>query len=727
MQLSVSEALKKGVEAHKAGQLQEAEKAYTNILKAQPNHPDANHNMGILAVGVGKPEASIPFFNTATVAKPQVVQFWLSYVNALIALGRIADGQAVLSEALVQCAKAGESAAQAFELLQQKLIALGVAGPGLAKGNILDTVKLDKALRLAEKAAKGGRVDEAIGIYQDILSKFPKHKSALKAFGLLASSAVKKQPEPPADQLQALVSLYTQGQLKKALLQCRAMLEAFPKSVVLYNIAGAANVGLQRFDAAIDSYQQALKVNPNYADAYYNMGIALDSKGDPDAAIKSYKKAISLKPDYADAYANIGFALNNKGDLDGAITSYQKVLTIDPNNAQAYNNMGNSFKDKGDLVAAIKSYSHAVRLKPDYAEAYNNRGSALIDRSDPLAAVESYKKALEINPEFVEVYNNLGVALGNIGRCGEAVDCYSQALKIKPDYADAKLNLATLLAIYEPQTQNSNVIVAVNASIKQINIKSNDQSGISDNQVIDALAASTGFIALNNLDIKTAVPQAFRRNSVELNCKRHMSVFKKHDVIPEFCFGCYKVQVEPRSVIDLIKLFFVFDQLKLDNNNTRKCMIELRPLIPGFYKGLIYCSSLEQANEIAVQLDAALLQQIGAGLSAQVKRGCSEYPVSYPDYKEINNAGPQLMNYDPHWKSIEAEHDSKNLIQVTQNRPPTLAGLNLSDALAMEKWIDYAKGIGDPSVSLINQDAVCFQATYDAGKARLERFEFNPK
>ena len=69
MELTIDQALKKGVEAHKVGQVEEADKYYTAILKAQPKHPDANHNMGVLAVGVGKVEQTIPFFLSSSVNK----------------------------------------------------------------------------------------------------------------------------------------------------------------------------------------------------------------------------------------------------------------------------------------------------------------------------------------------------------------------------------------------------------------------------------------------------------------------------------------------------------------------------------------------------------------------------------------------------------------------------------------------------------------------------------
>ena len=75
-------------------------------------------------------------------------------------------------------------------------------------------------------------------------------------------------------------------------------------------------------------------------------------------------------------------------------------------------------------------------------------------------------------------------------------------------------------------------------------------------------------------------------------------------------------------MIELIKLFIIFDQLKLDENNTRKCMVELREKISGFYKGLIYCSSLEQAGDIADRLQSIIEKKIGAKLPVTVKRGC---------------------------------------------------------------------------------------------------------
>ena len=77
-ELTIDQALQKAIEAHKAGQVQEADSLYTAILKAQPKHPDANHNMGVLAVGVDKVQEALPFFKNALKANPATAQFWLA-------------------------------------------------------------------------------------------------------------------------------------------------------------------------------------------------------------------------------------------------------------------------------------------------------------------------------------------------------------------------------------------------------------------------------------------------------------------------------------------------------------------------------------------------------------------------------------------------------------------------------------------------------------------------
>ena len=461
--------------------------------------------------------------------------------------------------------------------------------------------------------------------------------------------------DPPTEHLQLIVNLFNNGKLEQALTESKTLLEKFPNSVFLHNIAGASNTGLKQFDNAIKSYKKAIKINPDFAEAYYNMAIAQKVIGEFDEAIKSYKKALKIKPNYFEAHYNLGNILSEKGDKKAAIDSYEFALQIKPGSAMVYNNMGNILKDSNG----------------DFKE-----------------ALDSYKKALEIEPEYFE----------------------------------AQQNLIALMTCFIPQEDDTNRILKVNKKIREIKVNDIISKTISDDEVINLFSESERYLNNFDLQLKTKEDQVFRGNS--MNCERHLSIFDEHKVIPEYCFGCFKVQVEPRSIIELIKLFIIFDQLELSENNNRKCMIELRPEIPGFYKGLIYCSDLDQANQISKHLNKILKYNIGPHINSSVKRGCSQYGISYPDYKEINQSGSQLMNYDQDWKEIEISYDRNNTINEHKFKKVNLSGLSISDVLIIRKWIDYAKGIGDPSADLLNQNKVNYQMIHDRAKARLELFQF---
>jgi tetratricopeptide (TPR) repeat protein len=284
--LTIDQALQQGIAAHKAGQVQDADRHYTAILKAQPLHPDANHNMGVLAVGIGKIEQALPFFKTALEANPAIAQFWLSYIDALIKLDQLTDAKAVLDQAKGKGAKS-----DVFDKLEQRLkgaqaITLEDTKPAPEKSqgqpNILDTLKLDQAIKLAKKKAKDGSIEEAKRIYQDILTKLPKNKRASDGLKALVSRSAGQAPKvqnPPQDQLQSLINLYNQGQLHLALKQAETLVQKFPKSAVLFNIQGAVLKGLGQIDLSIEAYNKALAIKPDYADAYNNMGNALQEQG----------------------------------------------------------------------------------------------------------------------------------------------------------------------------------------------------------------------------------------------------------------------------------------------------------------------------------------------------------------------------------------------------------------------------------------------------------------
>ena len=323
-----------------------------------------------------------------------------------------------------------------------------IDGQNPLRSNVLDSLKLDQAIRLAKKIAKAGSAEESKHIYSDILARFPKNKRALDGIKSLSGGFIgkaSKVKEPSQAQQQHLINLYQHGQLQLALDNSKQLLVQFPHSLILYNIQGAINAMLGNFNAAIDSYKQALKIKPDYADAYNNMGAALQDKGDLVAAIGSYRQAIKFKTDYAEAYCNMGIALKNKGDLEAAIDSFKQALKIKPDYTDAHYNIGAALDERGDLEAAIDSYKQALKINPNFAKAYYNIGSLLQKKGDPELAIDSYKLALKAKPDYAEAYNNMGNALRNKGDVVAAIVSFKKALKIKPDYANAYNNMGNAL------------------------------------------------------------------------------------------------------------------------------------------------------------------------------------------------------------------------------------------------------------------------------------------
>ena len=352
MELTLDQALQKAVEAHQAGQAQEADRLYTAILKAQSKHPDANHNMGVLAVGVGRTELALPFFKTALEVNPSVTQYWLSYIDALIRMGRLDDARIVLEQA-----RDSDADGEAFDQLDDRL-----EQATLAKNEKPSQEQLQELINLYNEGQLAASLDQA-GM---LTRQYPK---AYFAWNILGAASKRL------------------GKLAEASKAFRKVTELKPSYADGFNNLGVVLTDQGKLDEATEVLRQAIKIKPDYAEAHVNVGVALKETGELDAAIVSYSKAIKLKPNYADAYNNMGNALRDKSDFDAAIDSYKQALSINPDYADAYYNMGIALQDKGNLEEATSNYKHALKIKPDYAKAHRNIGNALKDRGDLDAAI----------------------------------------------------------------------------------------------------------------------------------------------------------------------------------------------------------------------------------------------------------------------------------------------------------------------------------------------------
>jgi Flp pilus assembly protein TadD len=152
---------------------------------------------------------------------------------------------------------------------------------------------------------------------------------------------------------------------------------------------------LERYEEAIKSYDEALKIEPDKHEAWYNRGNALARLERYEEAIKSYDEALKIEPEKHEAWNNRGIALAMLERYEEAIKSYDEALKIKPEKHEAWNNRGNGLARLERYEEAIKSYDEALKIKPDDHEAWNNRGAALLDSERSEEAVDSFQKALE--------------------------------------------------------------------------------------------------------------------------------------------------------------------------------------------------------------------------------------------------------------------------------------------------------------------------------------------
>ena len=197
----------------------------------------------------------------------------------------------------------------------------------------------------------------------------------------------------------------------------------------------------------VEVVEDARALKKAEAARHHNLGVVLSRLGQWLEAREQWEQAVRIDPNYADAHVNLGIALAQVGDMEGAVGHLTRALQIKPDNVEALNDLGNVMMGLGRVQEAVSCYEQALRLKPDSVQAHNNMGIALTRLSRVAEAITHWKRAVEIDPYYADAHYNLGVALEQTGKPGEAIEQYKQTLRIKPDYVEAQKKLAQLQSV----------------------------------------------------------------------------------------------------------------------------------------------------------------------------------------------------------------------------------------------------------------------------------------
>ncbi|KAJ7978209.1 Tetratricopeptide repeat (TPR)-like superfamily protein [Quillaja saponaria] len=237
--------------------------------------------------------------------------------------------------------------------------------------------------------------------------------------------------------------MYKTGNYKLALQYGNTVYEKNPLRSDNLLLLGAIYYQLHDFDMCIAKNEEALQIDPHFAECYGNMANAWKEKGNIDLAIRYYLVAIELRPNFADAWSNLASAYMRKGRLNEAAQCCRQALTLNPLMVDAHSNLGNLMKAQGLVQEAYSCYLEALRIQPTFAIAWSNLAGLFMESGDFNRALQYYKEAVKLKPSFPDAYLNLGNVYKALGLPQDAIACYQRALQSRPNYAMAFGNLAS--------------------------------------------------------------------------------------------------------------------------------------------------------------------------------------------------------------------------------------------------------------------------------------------
>ncbi len=237
-------------------------------------------------------------------------------------------------------------------------------------------VTTEEHFELARKAAEKGNLDEAVRQYKRVLELDQKNAKAHLNLGIVYGRQWNLIIEPPKDILDRIA--YDLQQLPK-------------KSM---------------WKKEVSEYKKALRIDPNFAEAHFNLGVAYQEKGNLKKAIAEYQKTVQIYPNYLEAHNNLGILYFRKGMLDQALAEYQKTIEIKPDYAKGYYNIGSVYREEKKTDEAITAFQKALEVYPNFAEAHYSLAALYYEKQEFKLAVEhcdqAEKLGILIDPKFQE-------------------------------------------------------------------------------------------------------------------------------------------------------------------------------------------------------------------------------------------------------------------------------------------------------------------------------------
>jgi len=266
-------------------------------------------------------------------------------------------------------------------------------------------------------------------------------------------------------------ALENAARYQEALQQYDAAIALAPEYARAHLNRGNALLALGDLPRAVDAYRTAIVNDPRYAAAHFNLGNAYTRLGRQGDALTAFRNALELDPRFVDAEVALGGTFDELGQPEQALAAYERALAIESDYVEVHYNVGALNLRLGRAADAANSLRRAVALRPDFAEAHCDLGIALTALGARTEAAASLRLALAAPSGSAATFNKLGLAFGRLGQVSDAIGCFRRAIAMDPRFADAYNNLGNALketGRYQEARSVFDDAIAIDAGIAEL-------------------------------------------------------------------------------------------------------------------------------------------------------------------------------------------------------------------------------------------------------------------
>ena len=264
-------------------------------------------------------------------------------------------------------------------------------------------------------AHQKGQYEIAEQRYTSILQKNPNHADALHLLGCL------KNQQNKTDQAIQLFNM---------------AIDIAPQIAMYHYNLGLAYSRIPNIQLAINAWYETIALDPNFIDAYANIGYAYMQLDELNKAQKILTQGLTKSPQNQLILLNLATAFHKDESFDNARQYYEKLLSINENNVQALKGYGQLLYKTGHLIEAINCQLYLIRFQPDCVDTWYNLGCAYQDNCQDEDAVKCFKQVLSLDPNAIKAFYNLGKIEADKGQLTSAKKYYHAALDQDPNFAE---------------------------------------------------------------------------------------------------------------------------------------------------------------------------------------------------------------------------------------------------------------------------------------------------